>query len=149
MNKSGIHPVLDRVLIKPDSIEEKTEGGIIIPDQVGERHAMAQSIGIFIEAGPDAYTQYTDVWRHSDGSSSTMTRGYKGTPCKPGDRVAFAKYGGLQVEGKDGIIYRLMNDEDVTAICDVGVSFTDIKSRKPMHAVNPLPTIVANQRKRT
>lgn len=133
MNKSGIHPVLDRVLIKPDQIEEVTAGGIIIPDTVGELHANAQSIGTFIEAGPDAYTQYTDVWRYSDGSSATMTRGYKGVPCKPGDRVCFAKYGGLQVEGKDGKTYRLLNDVDVTAVVEEGVSFTDLKSRKPMY----------------
>lgn len=132
MNKSGIHPVLDRVLIRPDEVEKVTAGGIIIADTISERHAMAQSIGTFIEAGPDAYTQYTDVWRYSDGSSATMTRGYKGTPCKPGDKVAFAKYGGLQVEGKDGQVYRLMNDEDITAIIEEGVSFTDLKSRQSM-----------------
>lgn len=133
MNKSGIRPVLDRVLIKPDAVEEVTAGGIIIPDSVNTLHANAQSIGTFVEAGPDAYAQYTDVWRYSDGSSATMTRGYKGTPCKPGDRVCFAKYGGLQVEGKDGQVYRLMNDEDVTAIVEEGVSFAEIKSRKPLY----------------
>jgi len=133
MNKSGIHPILDRVLIKPDEIEKKTDGGIIIPDTVSDLHAMAQSIGTFVEAGPDAYTQYTDVWRYSDGTSATMTRGYKGVPCKPGDKVAYARYGGLQVEGKDGQVYRLMNDEDITAIVEEGVSFTDLQSRKPMY----------------
>lgn len=115
MNESGIHPSLDRVLIKPDDIEEKTDGGIIIPGNVGELHAMAQSIGTFVEAGPDAYSDY------------------KGPAAKPGDRVAFAKYGGLQVEGKDGKLYRLMNDIDVTAVVEEGVSFTDLKSRKSVH----------------
>lgn len=130
MNKSGIHPVLDRVLIKPDEIEEKTEGGIIIPESVGQLHAMAQSIGTFIEAGPDAYCHYVE--RDSE-DHIVKRRGYSQPAAKPGDRVAFAKYGGLQVTGKDNQVYRLMNDEDVTAIVEDGVSFTDLKSRKPLH----------------
>jgi co-chaperonin GroES (HSP10) len=113
-NESGIHPSLDRVLIRPDEIERRTEGGIIIPETVGELHAMAQSIGTFVDAGPDAYSDY------------------HGPAAKPGDRVAFAKYGGLQVEGKDGKVYRLMNDIDVTAVVEEGVNFTDLKSRKPL-----------------
>lgn len=133
-NQSGIHPALDRVLIKPDEIEEKTEGGIIIPGTVSELHAMAQSIGTFIEAGPDAWTDYTEVTRSASGEViSIMTRGYKGPAARPGDRVAFAKYGGLQVQGKDGLMYRLMNDEDITAPVEEGVNFTDLKARQAFH----------------
>lgn len=134
-NESGIHPALDRVLIKPDDIEEVTAGGIIIPGSVNERHAMAQSTGVLIEAGPDAWTDYTEVryWPNGVDVMSITTRGYKGPAAKPGDRVAFAKYGGLQVEGSDGQVYRLMNDEDITAPIDAGVSFTELKSRKPMY----------------
>lgn len=132
-NESGIHPSLDRVVIRPDDIEEVTAGGIIIPGTVGEQHAMAQSIGTFIEAGPDAYTDYTEIHRDPSGAvTKRVTRGYSGPAAKPGDRVAFAKYGGLQVEGKDGKPYRIMNDVDVTAITDEGVSFTDLKSRVPV-----------------
>jgi chaperonin GroES len=133
-NESGIHPALDRVLIKPDDIEEKTAGGIIIPGTVGELHAMAQSTGVLIEAGPDAWIDYTEVTKDASGAVlSITTRGYKGPAAKPGDRVAFAKYGGLQVEGKDGQVYRLMNDEDITAPIEEGVSFTDLKARKAVH----------------
>lgn len=133
-NQSGIHPALDRVLIKPDEIEQVTEGGIIIPDSVGEQHAMAQSIGVLIEAGPDAWIDWTEITRNATGDVlSIVTRGYKGPAAKPGDRVAFAKYGGLQVNGKDGQVYRLMNDEDVTAPVDEGVNFTDLKARQAFH----------------
>jgi chaperonin GroES len=130
MNKSGIHPSGDRVLIKPDEIEKKTEGGIIIPETVGELHAMAQSIGTFIEAGPDAYIDHVE--KDAEGRITKIV-GYKGHFAKPGDRVAFAKYGGLQVIGKDGETYRLMNDVDVTAVVEEGVNFTDIASRVPVH----------------
>jgi co-chaperonin GroES (HSP10) len=129
-NESGIHPCGDRVLIRPDDIEKVTEGGIIIPGTVGEMHQMAQSIGTFIAAGPDAYIDH--VSREADGK--VTTRGYSRPFAKPGDRVAFAKYGGLQVTGKDGAHYRLMNDVDVTAVVEEGVSFTDLKSRQAFHA---------------
>lgn len=130
MNPSGIHPSGDRILIRPDDIEEVTAGGIIIPGTVGELHAMAQSIGTFIEAGPDAYTDHVE----KDGEGRiTKVVGYKGHFAKPGDRVAFAKYGGLQVTGKDGKVYRIMNDVDVTAVVEEGVDFTDLKARKAVH----------------
>jgi co-chaperonin GroES (HSP10) len=129
MNKSGIHPSGDRVLIKPDEIEKKTDGGIIIPETVSELHAMAQSIGTFIEAGPDAYTDHVE--KDAEGRITKIV-GYKSHFAKPGDRVAFAKYGGLQVLGKDGVSYRIMNDVDVTAVVDEGVSFTELKARTPV-----------------
>lgn len=130
MNQSGIHPSGDRILIRPDDIEEVTAGGIVIPSTVGELHAMAQSIGTFIEAGPDAYTDHVE--KDAEGRITKVV-GYKGHFAKPGDRVAFAKYGGLQVTGKDGKTYRIMNDVDVTAVVEEGVNFTDLKSRKPVH----------------
>ena len=126
-NQSGIHPCGDRVLIKPDEIEEKTEGGIIIPDTVNEVHAMAQSIGTFVAAGPDAYV-HSVTWDRQ--GQVIERRGYSESFAKPGDRVAFAKYGGLQVNGKDGKSYRIMNDEDITAVVEEGVNFTDLKSRQ-------------------
>jgi chaperonin GroES len=133
-NKSGIHPALDRVLIKPDDIEKVTEGGIVIPDTVSDQHAMAQSIGTFIEAGPDAWVDHWETLYDASGAVISVKKvGFKGPAAKPGDRVAFAKYGGLQVTGKDGQIYRLMNDMDVTAPVDEGVNFTDLKARKPVH----------------
>jgi chaperonin GroES len=129
-NESGIHPCGDRVLIKPDEIEEVTAGGIIIPGNVGEQHAMAQSIGTFVASGPDAYLDYIE----KDAEGRVIgKRGFSRPFAIPGDRVAFAKYGGLQVEGKDGKAYRLMNDVDVTAVVEPGVNFTDLKSRKPVH----------------
>jgi len=127
-NTSGIHPCGDRVLIQPDDVEKVTDGGIIIPGTVGDMHQMAQSIGTFVASGPDAYQDHVI---RSDGKVSTQ--GFSKPFANPGDRVAFAKYGGLQVTGKDGKSYRLMNDVDVTAVVEEGVSFTDLKSRQAFH----------------
>ena len=90
---------------------------------------MAQSIGTFIEAGPDAYTDHVE--KDAEGKITKIV-GYKGHFAKPGDRVAYAKYGGLQVIGKDGVTYRIMNDVDVTAVVDEGVDFTELKARTPV-----------------
>ena len=53
-NKSGIYPTGRRILVKPDKIEETTEGGIIIRTQDLERHQQSQSTGYLVAAGPDA-----------------------------------------------------------------------------------------------
>ena len=47
-----------------------------------------------------------------------------------GDRVAFAKYGGLQMEGADGEEYRVLNDTDITAQVDEGLEFNEFELRK-------------------
>ena len=126
-NKSGIYPLGDRVLIKPDEVEKTSEGGIILVD-LGERHAMAQSIGTVVDVGPDCWLDHVE--RGPDG---VKTVGFSAPFASPGDRVCFAKYGGLQVTGKDGEQYRVMNDVDITARVDEGVNFTDLKPRTAFH----------------
>lgn len=126
-NEAGIYPSGDRVLVSPDELEEVTEGGIIIPKTVSDRHAWAQSIGILVAVGPDAWIDHVE----RDGQGRvTKVVGYSQPFAKPGDRVIYAKYGGVQVTGKDGKTYRIMNDADITGTCEEGVDFTDIKSRK-------------------
>ena len=100
-NESGIYPTEFKVLIAPIEVEEKTKGGIIIPDQTKERDQFAQMEGQLIAISPLAFS-YAD-WN-----------GYK--PPKPGDRVLFAKYAGTVVTGRDGKMYRLVNDKDLTAV---------------------------------
>lgn len=136
MNQSGIHPLLDRVLVRPDEIEEKTEGGIIITEQVAERHQQAQAMGTFVGAGPDAFV-YGRTHVYSGPNMDLKERRIEtadmdGVP-KPGDRVMFAKYGGLSVTGKDGDEYRVLNDRDITCLIDEGVKYTGIQARRPLH----------------
>jgi chaperonin GroES len=137
-NKSGIFPSGNRVVVKPDEIEKKTESGIYIPDQVAEKHAMAQATGVLVATGPDAFFHKVEyVERLIDNDFKTVERrisGYSEAFANIGDRIAFAKYGGLDVEGEDGNKYRILNDEDITARVNENVSFTDIKSRSPFGA---------------
>lgn len=132
--KSGILPSGNRVVIKPDVIEETTEGGIIIAPSVMEKHRHAQATGTVIAVGPDAWKHVTEeIYRVIDGEMRLVEKrikGYSEPFANVGDRVAFAKYGGLMVEGGDGENYRILNDEDITARVSDEVEFTDIKSRK-------------------
>ena len=130
-NPSGITPLLDRVLVLPDEIEEKTQGGIYIPDPVQEHHQMAQAAGTLVAVGPDAFTHSrTEVYREGALSEVRIERWDPDKTPKPGDRVLFAKYGGLQNPGKDGKVYRLLNDRDITAAVEEDVKYTGIQSRK-------------------
>ena len=131
---SGIFPSGNRVVVRPDDIEEVTEGGIVIPKAVKDGHQHAQSTGVLVAIGPDAFVHTTTITeRLIDGNWKQVERrrtGYSEPFAAVGDRIAFAKYGGLQVEGADGCLYRILNDEDITARVSDEVSFTDIQSRK-------------------
>ena len=55
-NPSGIQPTEFKVLIKPKLVEEKTAGGIIIPEQAKEREQFAQMEGEIVASSPMAYS---------------------------------------------------------------------------------------------
>jgi chaperonin GroES len=134
MNNTGIFPSGNRVVVKPDSIEKTSEGGIIIAESIIERHQHAQSTGMLVALGPDAFCHTTATTeRLIDGQWKAVERtrtGYSEAFAEVGERIAFAKYGGLKVEGSDGEDYRILNDEDITCRISDEVSFTDIESRK-------------------
>ncbi len=80
----------DRVLIKPAAAEEKTAGGIIIPDTAKEKPQK----GTVVAAGPGKYAEQT-------GNLIPVKQ-------KIGDVVLYGKYAGteISVEGEDYLIMR-------------------------------------------
>lgn len=130
MNQTGIHPTGRRVLVKPDKIEEVTQGGIVLPTQELRKHQEAQSTGIFIEAGPDCLVHdVVDIQRLVEGDMKLVERRvtrHAQPVYEYGQRVFFAKHGGAHVTGKDGEKYRVLNDTDVTGLVDPEVSFASI-----------------------
>ena len=136
MNTSGIYPKGNRVVVLPDELEEVTEGGIVIPDTVKNHHQQGQAMGTLVAAGPDAWLEGIEtVYRMIDGQWKPFEKhvtGYSEPFAEPGDRVFFARYSGLQVEGADGEQYRILNDLDITTKIDDEVSFGDIKARRGM-----------------
>jgi chaperonin GroES len=103
-NPSGINPTEFRVLVRPEKVEERTAGGIIIPDQTKDRDQYAVMKGTLIAMSPVAFS-YAE-WP-------------EGTPLpKAGDMVLYEKYAGALVKGKDGVEYRVINDKDIHAVLD-------------------------------
>jgi len=99
MTNLPIDPAGHRVIIKPDPLDEGSEGGIVIAHSDKKRKEGGIHTGELIKIGPTA-------WKAFD----------EGEPwANVGDRVYFAKYGGYEIEHA-GQKYRVMNDEDVTAI---------------------------------
>jgi chaperonin GroES len=86
-----ITPLHDRVIVKPNAAEEKTAGGIIIPDTAKEKPMR----GTVVAAGPGKKDEPTSV--------------------KEGDTVLYGKYAGTEVsfEGEDLLI---MRESDILAI---------------------------------
>jgi len=137
MNPSGIEPVGNRILVKPDSVEKKSEGGIILTDDTTERHAMATCYGVVLAMGEDCYTSTgATTYRWLDSKwvpFEKMDRGYVEPWCKVGDRVAYCQWsGGLGQTGKDGEKYKVMNDVDVTAVVESEITQTTLEARKPV-----------------
>ncbi len=92
----NFRPLHDRVLVQPLDGEEKTAGGIIIPDTAKEK----PSEGKIIAVGPGAKTE--------DGKILPME-------VKVGDLVLFGKWSGTEVK-IDGIEYSIMKESDIMGI---------------------------------
>ena len=102
MNKSGLQPIEYKVLIKLDEVEEKTTGGLFIPETARDREQMMQVKAVLIATGGDAFGDMAEP-----------------TP-RIGDRIYVAKAAGYHVTGADGETYRLINDKDIAAIVEEG-----------------------------
>ena len=94
----NFRPLHDRVLVQPLDSEEKTAGGIIIPDTAKEK----PSEGKVVAVGPGARTE--------DGKLLSMD-------VKVGDLVLFGKWSGTEVK-IDGIEYSIMKESDIMGITD-------------------------------
>ncbi len=91
-----VKPLADRVIIKPSPAEEKTKGGIILPDTAKEKPV----IGEIVAVGPGKVTD--------DGKKVPLE-------VKVGDKVLYGKYSGTEVT-IDGEQYLIMREADVFAI---------------------------------
>lgn len=96
MAKLKLNPLADRVVVKPAEAEEKTKGGIILPDTAKEKPVE----GTIVAAGPGKVADNGEVVK--------MT-------VKVGDKVLYGKYSGTEVI-IDGEEYLIMRESDVFAI---------------------------------
>jgi chaperonin GroES len=93
-----IRPLNDRLLVKRLKEEEKTAGGIIIPDSAKEKPAEGEVVAV--------------------GLGKTNDKGERiALQVKKGDRVLFSKYGGTDVK-LDGEDYLIMREDDILGIIE-------------------------------
>ena len=93
-----LQPLNDRVLVKRLETEEKTAGGLYIPDTAKEKPCK----GEVIAAGPGKLAE--------NGTRTPLA-------VKKGDMVPFNKHAGTEVK-LDGIEHLVMREEDILAIID-------------------------------
>ncbi|WPD23255.1 MAG: co-chaperone GroES [Candidatus Electrothrix aestuarii] len=92
----NIRPLNDRILVKRLEQEEKTAGGIIIPDSAKEKPAEGEIIAV----GPGKMNKA--------GERVAMD-------VQTGDKVLFSKYGGTDVKF-DGQDYLIMREDDILGV---------------------------------
>jgi co-chaperonin GroES (HSP10) len=92
-----------RLLIALPEVEERTEGGVYLPDKLKDMENTASILGFVVKMGPDAYSD-TDKFP-------------TGPWCKEGDFIVFRSYSGtrFKLRGKE---FRLINDDTVEAVID-------------------------------
>jgi len=93
-----IRPLGDRILVKRHDGEEKTKGGIIIPDSAKEKPVEATVVAVGNgKANKDGKVRPLDV--------------------KAGDRILFGKYSGAEVK-LDGEEHLILREDEVLAIIE-------------------------------
>lgn len=92
----NLKPLSDRVLVKRLESEEKTAGGLFIPDTAKEKPSRGEVIAV----GPGKAAD--------DGKIIAMT-------VKTGDVVLFNKYAGTEIK-LDGVDHLVMREDDILAI---------------------------------
>lgn len=87
----NVKPLSDRVLVLPNPAEEKTAGGLIIPDTAKEKPLAGKVVAV----GPGTSEVKMEV--------------------KVGDQVLYGKYAGQEIQ-VDGVDYLIMKQNDILAI---------------------------------
>jgi chaperonin GroES len=94
----NVRPLSDRILVKRLDEEEKSKGGIIIPDTAKEKPQQGKVISV--------------------GTGKVLEDGKKVTPSvKPGETVLFGKYAGTEIK-LDGQEYLILREDDIFGIIE-------------------------------
>ena len=90
-------PLGDRVVIKPLEAEEKTKGGIVLPDTAKEKPQEGKVIAV--------------------GKGKVLDNGkFEPLEVKEGDKVLYAKYSGTEITTKQGEELLIVREEDILAV---------------------------------
>lgn len=103
----SFRPLHDRVLIRPIEVDQKTAGGIIIPDTAKEKPMQGEVVAV----GPGA--------RDEQGHVHALD-------VRKGDRVLFGKWSGTEIK-IDGQEFMILKESDILGVLDDAV---ESKTRK-------------------
>ena len=93
-----VRPLQDRILVRRVAEEEKTKGGIIIPDSAKEKPAEGEVIAV--------------------GSGKVDDKGkLRPLAVKKGDRILFGKYSGNEIK-IDGVDHLILREDDVLGVLE-------------------------------
>ena len=96
--RTNVWPLDDRVLVKPEEAEDRTQHGIYLPEGAKEKPMR----GKIVAAGPGK--------RSDDGKRSALS-------VKKGDIVVYGKYAGTEIE-IDGDQYMIMRESDLLGLVE-------------------------------
>jgi len=93
-----LKPLEDRVIVKPNEAEEKTAGGIVLPDAAKEKPLTGKVVAV--------------------GPGKLLDSGKRGEmSVKKGDTVVFGKYGGSDVK-VDDVEYKILRENEILGIVE-------------------------------
>ncbi|HEY3248729.1 MAG TPA: co-chaperone GroES [bacterium] len=95
----NLRPLGDRVVVKPLEEEERTKGGIVLPDTAKEKPVHGEVVAV----GPGNWDEDGEKRRPLD--------------VKVGDRVVYGKYSGTEIKEEDED-YLILRESDILAIVD-------------------------------
>ena len=93
-----VRPLQDRILVRRVAEEEKTKGGIIIPDSAKEKPAEGEVIAV--------------------GNGKVDDKGkLRALSVKKGDRILFGKYSGNEIK-IDGVDHLILREDDILGVLE-------------------------------
>ena len=97
-----VGPTGHYILVKLDKVEERTAGGLYVPETARQTQQKAATTGVIVAVGPQAWVAFGD-----------------GAPwAEVGDRICFPRYSGITIDagiaGEEDLV--LMNDEDCKGV---------------------------------
>ena len=94
-----MRPIADRVIIKPAPADEKTKGGIFLPDKAKDEDKYQSKVGLILKLGPSAFVDETQNW-------------FKGVTIKEHDWIVFRPSDGWAIT-VHGVLCRILKDVQV------------------------------------
>lgn len=97
-------PIGDKVIVKVDSMQKKSAGGILLPEAHKEREDLAKEEGEVIAMGDSIFGEAYDDFRKV---------------VKVGSKIMFPRYAGkVCQEDSEGYLYRVMKDVDILCVIE-------------------------------